>query len=282
MTKDLTRHPGAPTGVAVAGAGTHPGHGEDINTASFTDPGYTWDEHIPTQFRQGVATSTALATTTPSRGTTVATRSTSAPIKSATELSTITQRSIASGVRQLTKPRKVKGRLVQRRIGWQATPSLIMVATAERELSRGDDQKLRPVGPWLLEHRTTSRNINGPAQKRAGRVNADPTATTTAPAAPDTPAGPHPFPEAAFALSFLPATVRSSVLARIPNPTLFDGAVLQFSDPKTGDPSRQQVDVIRMNPTTAVVVRATRAAGANVWDITQATYALESPEIEQA
>lgn len=285
MGTDL-EHAANSTGVVRAQGGpTDPGAGHTLDDATFENRGYTFDADMPTAFREGAAQSTALALQ--KQGGTASSAlmraSDTAPLKSDRELAQIASQTIASGTRQLDKPRRtIDGRIVQRRIGWRATPLLIIISTAERELAKGTDGRLRPAGEWLLEHRKTYRNAGGAAKKRTGQVPLEEeTQRTKGPSIPGAPnANADDFTEGEFALSFLPPSVRSSARARVPNPTLFDGTLLQYA---TGDVlDRHEVNLIRMDEDHAVVIQAIRTPNAAHWDISQAAYTLQAPEIEQA
>lgn len=273
-------------------ANADPGRASDINALSFGARAYTYEDDIPTAFRVGAARGAELAIRQKPRagGALVRARDVVSPI-SPRDLKKIEKQVIASGARQLDKPRKSLGRIVQRRIGWQATPTQVVVTTAERELTRSqqDAKKMVPKGDWLIEHRKTYPNTAGAATKRTGVVDGDYGAPAPASAAtPSTPAGASAaadapsFPEGEFALSLLPSQVRSSVIGRVPTPTVFDGTVLQVSDGNTRVVSHQEINLIRMNERTAVVVQAKRKPGTERWEVSQATYALGEPRIEQA
>lgn len=288
-------------GLARPGSGAtpDPGKGTSLSQVTFAGKGYTYAGDIPTQFRQGAAEqNSALALRRKAKGQGLGGSSGAVALydpskvvapKSSEALAKIESKVIASGARQLPQPRRSLGRTVQRRIGWQATPTLIVITTAERELLQGDDGKYRPQGDWLIEHRKTYRNLGGAAAKRVGTIPDDPeeapTTQGSTPAASSAATGgasaDDAFPEGAFALSFLPSPVRSSVRGRVPNPTVFDGTSLQFSDPQTQKPSRLEVNVIRMDEKRAVVVQATKVPGETSWSVSQATYALGEPEVEQ-
>lgn len=313
MSKDLAlSNKGRKGGLARGGEGggsptppaPNPGVGISTSSVSFTAKGYTYDTDMPKSFRQGAAkdASTALALREKkgkSGGGALALYDKNAPKpvapRSPEEMAKIESQVIASGVRQLDKPRRSNGRIVQRRVGWQATPTSLLITTAERALEKSGDGKMRPAGQWEVEHRKTYRNLDGEAKKRVGDVLADDAEPTPAPTvqaatpsdtqqAPPTPS-PAPaqdaFPEGVFALSFLPRSVRSSVLARVPEPTVFDGTALQFSHPETKAVDRLEVNVIRMDEKRAVVVQARRAPGGQHWTVSQASYSLGEPEVEQ-
>lgn len=277
-------------GTVARPAFVDPGKGTDIGSLSFEGRALTYEEDMPTKFRSGAKAQAELVLRKQSKQTStdlVRPGDVVAP-KSDRQIKKIKKASIASGTRQLKKPRRTMGRIVQRRIGWSATPTQIMVTTAERELIKRDDGRLSPSGEWLIEHRKTFANTAGPAEKRVGKVKA----SAPAPHAPSgTQASPTPagatsgagdtFPEGEFALSLLPAQVRSSVIARVPTPTVFDGAVMLVSDGESGEESHKEVNVIRMDDKRAVVIQAKLKPSTDEWEVSQATYALAAPEIEQ-
>lgn len=287
MGKDVAVSKGG--GAVAKPAFVDPGKGTDIGGVSFGGRAFTYEEDMPTKFRSGAKAQTDLVLRKQAKqsGTDlVLARDVVAP-KSDRQVKKIEKASIASGVRQLEKPRRSMGRIVQRRIGWNATPTQIMVTTAERELTKREDGKLAPSSDWLIEHRKTFSNTAGAAEKRVGKVK------VSAPA-PDAPSGPQTpqatpasasnddsFPEGQFALSLLPAQVRSSAIARVPAPTVFDGAVMLVSDGNTGQETHKEVNVIRMDDKRAVVIQAKLKPNADEWEVSQATYTLSAPEIEQ-
>lgn len=287
MSNDLTLRTTHSGGLSTS-TSTAPdvGGDSDITQAQFTAKGLTYGHDMPTTFRTGVSTSTEVTIRRRGELSTARVR----PPRSAAESAKDAKDAIASGVRQLDKPRRNNQRIVQRRIGWQATPSLIVVSVAERELEQSEPGKYRPTSSgWLMEHRSTYRNTDGRASKRVGKVPFE-TAGTDADTANSGETEPNltqqkvrqAFPEGADALSYLPPAVRASVIGRVPAPTVFDGVVVQFSDPHTGAARRLQVDVLRMSSTTAVVVKATASPGGREWEVSQAVYSLDIPEVEQA
>lgn len=284
MNNDLTLRTARAGGLSNPAAAPDVGGDSDITQAQFTAKGLIYDTDMPTRFRVGASNSTEVTIRRRGALTTAQVR----PPRAAAESARITKDTIASGVRQLDKPRRNNQRVLQRRIGWQATPSLIVVSVAERELEQTEPGKYRPVSAeWLMEHRSTYRNKDGKAQKRVGTVPFDSTTSTTETPSTDSQEQAQQsvreqFPEGADALSYLPRAVRASVISRVPSPTVFDGTVMQFSDPQTGQIQRLQVDVLRMSSTTATVVQATVAPGGQAWEVSQAVYALDVPEVEQA
>lgn len=296
VSNDVARRREGSGSLAKAGPMPDPGHGSDITGVSFTARAITYDDGIPTTFRTGArAAGTALVPAKRSGngpGSALVKASTVIAPRSTQDVERIAKQVIASGARQLDGARRSGDRLVQRRVGWQATPTLIVVTTAERELNPREDRRLAPSGPWQVEHRLTYPCTTGAATKRVGTVPFDSTpdpetATSGAqrPAAafsaPSGHSDTEKFPEGAQALSFLPSSVRASILARVPAPTVFDGTVLQFTEAASGKVVRQEVNVIRMDAATAVVVQARRDPAATAWEVSQAVYALGEPEVEQ-
>ena len=277
MGKDVAISKGG--GAVTKPAFVDPGKGTDIGGVSFGGRALTYEEDMPTKFRKGAKAQTDLVLRKQSKQSTtdlVRARDVVAP-KSNMRIKKIEKSSIASGMRQLEKPRRSMGRVVQRRVGWNATPTQIMVTTAERELKKRDDGKLAPSSDWLIEHRKTFANIDGPAEKRVGKVKETapapeaPASTQGTPAPTASAAGDDSFPEGQFALSLLPAQVRSSAIARVPAPTVFDGAVMLVSDGHTGEERHKEVNVIRMNDKRAVVIQGKLKPDSAEWEVSQAT-----------
>lgn len=283
MPGHLERHTPTQGGIARPTV-SDPGTATRMSQLVFETKALVYDQDIPRTFRQGARASTELALRSEERarpgGELI-------PPRDQATTDSITQAAIASGVRQLSKPRKSSGRIVQRRIGWQATPGLIVITTAERELSPNATGKYSPAGDWLIEDRRTYREASGKATKRTGDVPTDKDTTATRTAKNSAPghgteaAVATAFPEGAMALGMLPAQVRSSAIGRVPSPTQFDGVVLQEPD-VAGNPVRLEVNVLRMDTSRAVVIHASRKMGDLQWSVSQAAYRLTDPEIEQA
>lgn len=279
MGKDVARSTRS-GGLAVGGP--DPGVGSDLDQVEFNARLYSYEDDIPTEFRVGAAAGAAVARRT---GADLTSYAPTVP-RPAREQARLQAEVIASGARQLAKPYRHGGRVVQRRVGWQATPVLIVVTTAERELAPAGEGRYSPCGPWLIERRSTHRHGGGRAEKRVGTVPDD-TAGATGVAAADAGGGAGgggeelAFPEAVFALSLLPRAVRSSVLARVPVPSVFDGSVSRFTD-SGGSGDRTEIDLVRLDATRAVVVHATRSLGVRAWEVAQASYVLGPVEVEQA
>lgn len=270
-----------------------PGAGVDMSQVEFSQPGYSFDADMPTRFRTGAAEQVRKASTelVLGRRSTELARPGEVSIapRLAAEQAKVEARVFASGVRQLAGARRSGGRVVQRRVGWKATPEVVVVTVAERELVELSPGRMKPVGDWLVERRETWRSSAGEAVRRTGRVRADDAVAVAEVAQATQSTGPVPgqaapaadaFPEGSFATSFLPRQVRSSLLARVPSPKVFDGTAIQYS--RGSVPDRLEVNVIRMDDSGAVVVQATRAHGSDDWEVAQAVYSLSAPEVERA
>lgn len=190
---------------------------------------------------------------------------------------------IASGVRRLEKAYRRGEEVVQRKLGWKATPTGILIVTVERALQARGDGKLAPQGEWLIEHRRTYRNQQGPALRRSGRVSAREegaalgegatTYVAEAESAGDA------FQEGATTMSFLPLAVRGDLVAQVPQPTYFDGRILGNCDAQ-GEVIAYEVSLLRMDDGKALVVQATRGVQEDFWQVVQATYTLTPALVE--
>lgn len=293
MSGNIERRASNPGGVAHGVAGNVPsGQATSLSQLTFEKKALIYAEDMPTTFRQGVKASTELVLhsgkTVRSGGELILASDAPSIIspRSDAETRKIEKAVIASGMRQLDKPRKSVGRVVQRRIGWQATPKLIVITTAERELSKTDSGKYTPTGAWLIEDRRTYKEASGQAAKRTGNVAEDYQARSTGGSTQKEPVGTEDsvaenFPEGANALGMLPAVVRSSAIGRVPTPTQFDGVILQYTN-SDGAPASLEVNVLRMDAQRAVVIQASRDLNSEKWRVSQASYQLEDPVIEQA
>lgn len=296
MSGHLERRSPTTGGLARAGGdgSAHTGMSTSLSQLTFGTKALIYATDMPRTFRQGVKTSTEVALRsgqTPRSGGELILASDAPRVvapRSDAETRRIEKAVIASGMRQLDKPRKSSGRVVQRRVGWQATADLVVITTAERELTKNDAGKYSPAGPWLIEDRRTYPETSGKATKRVGNVpmdpDQDPSSSSGTPGKPVV--GPEAsvadtFPEGASSLGMLPAQVRSSAIARVPSPVQFDGVILQEPDSQ-GNPVRLEVNVLRMDAQRAVVLQATRDLNATQWSVSQAAYRLGEVVIEQA
>lgn len=292
MPGHLERRATPPAGVAHhADAQVDPGASTSMSQLVFNKKALIYERDMPRTFRQGVRASTELALRSgQARVAGELILAADAPTVIAPRDPSTTRRVeeavIASGMRQLDKPRKASGRIVQRRIGWQATPESVIITTAERELAKTDQGKLAPSGPWLIEERRTYPAAGGKATKRTGDVpmgdSRDSSTQGESRSALGTEAAAaQAFPEGAATLGVLPASVRSSAIARVPSPSQFDGVILQEPDAQ-GNPVRLEVNVLRMDNQRAVVIQASRGMSETTWAVSQAAYSLGDAEIEQA
>lgn len=312
----VARRASGAVGAARSGRPQDAGPATDIDEVEFGGTVLTFEDDMPGQFRTGAreATTRQLAAgghdrLALERGSTDGPSSQVTAVSRAADTVRFTPPSppttarqnqrfvIASMVRQLPAPRRSDGRVVQRRLGWQATPEAVIVTTVERELAKRADGRYSPSGPWLIEDRRTFRDTSGKAGKRSGAVPVDTSGTAGADgraasgnapgatSAGDTTSSAEAdvarrFPSGSDALSMLPAVVRGPVIARVPTPTFFDGQTIQSYDSE-GDPAHYQVSVLRMDDKRAVMVHAERDVRAQRWDTTQVTYALGAGVAEQ-
>lgn len=279
------------TGSAEAGQST------DVDSLEFSSPSLEYRD-LPRRFRSGAKASAEIALSSesePSRGELVFVDKAKTPALIRPQDDRVVQRNedatIASSVFQLPNPRRSGGRVVQRRIGWLATPDRIVVTTVERELRQTAARQYKPAGDWLIESRKTYREINGKAKKRTGDVREDPRHSSSGThSAPDADAQAATgietqvaaeFPVAAQALGALPASVRKSVIARVTVPRFYEGGIIQSSD-GYGRPLRNTVQLLRMDSQRTAVVHAVKNHGKSLWSVTLATYELSEPQIEVA
>lgn len=295
MTNSIEHYKNTNTPTKHTPTQTTTGQASSMEGVTFQQKALTYETDIPTTFRPGTKNSTALALRDKKQATTggalVLASDQPRIIDPLTEeaLRKSTKHIIASRARQLDKPRKSGDRIVQRRIGWQATPHHIRITVAERELWKTPNGAYRPVGQWLIENRRTYPNAKGTATKRTGKITD--TLTAGAPISETQKVNAQPnaaekleqkvasqYPEGAWALGMLPAQVREGIITRVPNPIEFDGTLLQ----RQSNPLTYEVHVLRMDNKRAVVVKATREEGSTTWEVSQAAYELGEVTIEQA
>jgi hypothetical protein len=294
MANHLERR--TPNQVESAGGRTstvEAGRATEISEIDFGGRALDHSTDMPRAFREGAKASTQLALQNGGQATSggeliVADPEILASITPSDEAAArrAERNEFVSSVRQLDRPRRSAGRVVQRRVGWRATPDRIIITVAERELKKNHNGTYSPNGPWLIELRRTFKDISGKASRRTGSVPADPrqysgqTGANTGTEGLESSVAQQ-FPDGAEALSALPAAVRASAIARVPSPTEFEGQLLEFSD-NTGQTLRWEAKVVRMDVHRAVVLTAVRETRSATWSVTQATYNLSSPELEQA
>lgn len=291
MPGSLERRDPSASALTHGAAPVAAGRSSSLGDFEFTKRALTYGTDMPRVFRRGGRASTELTLRKDDRPGTSLVLASSAPTVIAPRSDADTRRienaAIASGVRQLAKLRRSGDRIVQRRIGWQATPDRIVLTTAERAMSKNPEGKYAPAGDWLIEDRRTFRIRQGKAEKRTGTVRTDdptPAGGTTktpeavAAAEAQEAAVSERFPEGAQSMGFLPSQVRRSMVARVPQPTQFDGVILQAVEP----PHALTVHVLRMDQQRAIVVQATQEPDGSAWKVTQAHYLLTDVEIEAA
>lgn len=286
MSNGISLYEGAGQGLSKARA-VAAGTGADTTTLTFSGKAEMYTD-LPEAFRRGGAASTALVLRKESaeRQKTTSTalarpEDVVAPIQLPPK---VAETSIASGVRTLSKSYKVGDRIVQRKLGWFATPTYIFVTTVERELKWCEDKKLAPAGDWQIEHRRRFRPKAGAATKRVGHVeetlgNAGGDTETRFVEAPE--AIPDAFVNGMEAMAYLPLAVRGDIVSQVPHPTYFDGRLLGLCE-NGPEVTHYEVSLLRMNDDVALVISAKKPLGGSVWEVTQARYELTTPEVEAA
>lgn len=275
------------------GAVTRPGNiavGEGAATEglTFSTPAEMYSD-LPTDFRRGAASSTALALRREAQerqGSTSTALARPEDLRAPMNLPPkVAATTIASGVRKLSRSFKVGDRIVQRKLGWLATPTYIFITTVERELQWREDGKLKPSGAWHIEHRRRYAPKSGVAEKRVGTVAeplaSDASASSSSHYVEEAEQIPDAFVAGAEAMAYLPLAVRGDIVKQVPNPTYFDGRLLGLCAP-SGGVSHYEVTVLRMNDDVALVISATKPVAGGTWEVTQAKYELGTPEVEAA
>lgn len=158
----------------------------------------------------------------------------------------------------------------RRRVGWWADPTRIVTATSEQPLQPQPDGRFRTGGPWSGPRLDELRPAGRPV-RRVGDVPQD--RKFTADDADGRAAG-TPFDDALLQIAYLPEPVRRSIAARVPSPAFFAAEAVRYT------PNRapwHAVQVLKMDDSHALVVVASRQAGAPTWQVEQVVYDL-SPE----
>lgn len=275
--------------VGSYGGSVSAGAGSATKGLTFGKKAEMFDD-LPKVFRQGASSSTALVLNSEknARQKTASTElALPSDIKPPFELPpNLANNSIASGVRKLDKNLKNGNRIVQRKIGWNATPDTIIVVTVERELRWRPDKKLEPASGWFIENRRRYKDKRGVSSKRSGLVRETPESSdyvsdTSVVYENKQEVIPDAFVAGADAMSFLPIAVRGDIVTQIPNPNYFDGRLLGSTNPQ-GELVEYEVSLLRMNDDHALVVNAVKKVGDDSWRVVQAKYELTTPEIESA
>lgn len=288
MSNSIAIRTAGGSGLAKPGQ-VNVGSGSSTEGLSFSGRAEEYSD-LPTTFRKGASKSTELVLARETRerqaGTSIVLASAvniQAPVNLPPK---IAEGAIASGVRTLSKSFKNGSRIVQRKLGWFASPTYIYVTTVERELAFRDDKKLAPVSEWLIENRRKWTPVGGVASKRVGKVNERPDYSETLASSDryveEAEVIPDAFANGVNAMGYLPKTVRGDIALQVPNPTYFDGRLLGIVNPKTKEVDTYEVTLLRMNDNVGLVISATCPIGGSEWTVTQARYQLTTPEVESA
>jgi hypothetical protein len=168
--------------------------------------------------------------------------------------------------------RRPNGTYYRLRIGWVAYPQAVVVVRLEQALQRAEGGKLHTAGPYRVAS-TDSYTATSPATCRSGAVPSDPPASPASAAAGSAVGADQGLQHTRFqrgfeTLAFLPSTVRSGVLARIRNASVFAGQTIRYD---AGD--RYELALLGLYPGGAVVVSATTHRDTTDWQTDQYVYA---------
>ena len=165
----------------------------------------------------------------------------------------------------------------------------VVVVTAVRPLRKRPDGRMAPSGSW--QHRGVAVHPSeDPVRRREGVIRVDPGSPDGATPGVPGPRLPVDQQHAAESCSYLPSAVQQGLLDAVAEPTLWLGALVQWSE--NDYPVRQQLDCLRLDDRRAVALTARRAlpgdrtfrapaeardtlAGTS-WTVTQYTYELET------
>lgn len=159
--------------------------------------------------------------------------------------------------------RRIDGVLHQEKIAVRAYRQRLIVARMARQLVQRPNGLLAPAGPWTLHdgqvHRPTAASV---WQTEPGKgIRPGPTLTgDTISAAGGGERVPRAQETGADTSLYLPASIRDRMNAEVPDPHTWLGTMTQWST-RSGEAARQEVVVLRMNGTRAVVVAADRGRG---------------------
>lgn len=180
----------------------------------------------------------------------------------------------------LVRRKRKNGQYFMRRIGWQARLSGIIVVVSERDVLPQPDGKFKPQGEWHITS-TSERGCVGSVKSRTGDVvddSVNPAFTSAKGSASES----HDLTleDTAFALScyylnYLPRAVREGLARAMPGPSYFHCEAVRY--PAGSQEGRHKVSVLRMSGSDALVLLASRQAGASSWQVRQLQYHLDSP-----
>lgn len=241
FTVELVRRPSSGALGSLAGAG----NGSDVSQLQFSQPALSIDD-LPSDFATG--RSMVLGSSGGGGG--------------GTGGGTQTQRERPTSfvAKTMPKPLRTEQGIVQRRIGWQVHPNKITKDVVDRPLRKAGNA-YTPAGAWALSRRTTWESG---AVTSAGNAPVDAVSTSSGSSA-SASADPYAseavrYPDGAEAMSYLPAAVRRSIYARVPDPLDFDGKIVQYAETRA-----LEVVVIRCGATTSIAVTATLEEDSKHW-----------------
>lgn len=177
----------------------------------------------------------------------------------------------------------IDGRPHQVTVAFRAYLDRLVVAQAVRPLNRRENGTLAPAGAWRHHEATIHRPVTNPVRTRGKVPPGTPTASDDAPSSHARPPARH--RAGAHAFGYLPAPVRATAIAAVPEPSTWLGQIVQWS--RNDSPVRQRVSNVRLSHERAVAVTAERGDGvtertpeqmaALPWEVVQVSYDLAEP-----
>ena len=160
----------------------------------------------------------------------------------------------------------------QTRLAFRAYADRVVTLKVSRVLTKRSDGKYAPLGVWeVREHSTWVTAIGRRASRQVAKVKPGHLVNGSSAGQ----GGAEPAREAvsaAHAETYLPTEVRGALSRAVPQPTMHVGEITLYE----GRAGMQEVVVLRLGGTSAVVVKAERPNDPKAaWSVTQWTYALD-------
>jgi hypothetical protein len=181
---------------------------------------------------------------------------------------------VAEGVVAVAGARRIGGVTHQVRLGWRAWGDLIVVVTVTRPLSRRQDGKFAPAGPWTASS-TDEDEAAAPARHTRSTVpTGSPSQTSGSGDGSDV--ARREFDEAVEVFAYLPSPVRGALIKAVPTPDVWLAELSQFTTSGV-TAVEQRLTMLRLDANAAVVLTATRSevearlAGTD-WTVNRHTY----------
>lgn len=156
--------------------------------------------------------------------------------------------------------RRIGGVLYQERVAVRAYRQRLIVATMIRPLGLRADGRAHPVGPWTMHEGTVHRPSAASVWQTEQGKGIRPGPQLASAAGGGGAQVPRAQQSGADTSLYLPATIRDRMNSEAPDPTMWLGTMIQWHT-RGGEAVRQEVVVLRMNGSRAVVVAADRGRG---------------------